>query len=64
MTPDNIFSSSFVLAVFAVIVLRAAYCLFHEAHQLVADARMLTERAEQTARETLEARQCYGKVRP
>jgi hypothetical protein len=55
MTADNVVNLCFVLVMLAAIIFRIAYRMFREAHQLVADARSLTDRAEQTARETLEA---------
>ena len=57
MTPDNVVNLCFVLVMLAAIIFRGAYRMFREAHQLVADARILTERAETTARDTLKAQQ-------
>ncbi len=57
MTPDNVVNLCFVLVMLAAVIFRGAYRMFREAHQLVAEARILTERAETTARETLKAQQ-------
>jgi hypothetical protein len=55
VTPDNVVSIAFVFALIGAVLLNAARDVLFEAHQLVADARMLTDRAEKTAEDALKA---------
>ena len=55
MTPDNVVSIAFLFAIFGAVLLKAAKDVLYEAHQLVADARILTQHAQKTAEDALKA---------